>query len=185
MTTRKEDFSNLNGILKFEYAHGRTKANKLYYINDFYFTCAPKRPRMLSNDKLLFLTILDDYKNDTPRIIGRARTYGFNNSNNANSEMIKIYDWTEHYKYFVKLYNIEVIDTDIINGISLYEIIEEYISKTATKEDAAKAIFLDTKAKNPYRAYTQQSYRMITDQASYNINEKLDKSFKKFGKINL
>lgn len=93
----KNQKENLIGVLKFEYtSDNRADSNKEYFpniYNSFYFTCAPyneakpMRPKMLSKDKLLFITVMSKDKNgnNAPMIVGRARTYGFNEKKYRNS----------------------------------------------------------------------------------------------------
>lgn len=161
----KNKYKNLSGILKFEYCHGRINPHDLLNINNMYFTCSPKPARQLSSDKLLFLVILDDYKNENPKIIGRAQTHGFADQNVANQQMIQKYSRLSHYKYYVDLINTEVIKGTISNGIDLYDVINQFGLK----------MFPYTKAKNPYRAYAQQSYRIISNDATDYINNELER----------
>lgn len=163
MTTNQ--FKNLSGILKFEYSYGRTNPHDLLNFNNMYFTCSPKPARQLSNDKLLFLVILDDFQNEPPKIIGRSQTNGFTNQNVANQQIIQKYPRLSHYKYYVDLINTEVIKGSILDGLNLYDVIDHF----------KLSMFVNTKAKNPYRAYAQQSYRLISDDARDYINEELEK----------
>lgn len=153
------------GVLKFEYSHGRADTDDLLNINNKFITCSPKCPRMLSSDKLLFLVIIDEYnKKSSPKIIGRANTYGFVNTNIATQNMINKYSGLSHYKYYVELYNVEVIDKVIKDCIPLYDIIAQF----------QHSMFPHTIAKNPYRAYAQQSYRLISNSARDYINQLLN-----------
>ncbi len=157
----------LTGVLKFEYDNeerqrqdGKYKLNK---YKNFYFTCTPynqqkpRTPRMLSADKLLFLTVLtkDAKGNSIPRIVGRAKTYGFKEGNIADAEMKKEFNgWLEHFAYYVEMYNIEVIKGRVEEeGISLL--------------DVAKKVHLPN--------WRQASYRQLDDEATKYINELLDK----------
>ncbi|MBR1753666.1 MBL fold metallo-hydrolase [bacterium] len=164
---QKQNFNNLNGILKFEYFDKENDRHKLCEYNNNYITRSPKRPRQLTKDKLLFLTVLKPSKNESPIIIGRARTHGVDETNIINNE--------KEYPYYVSLYNIELIDTQIENCIPLYDIIEHF-------EKINRNPFEDSKAKNFYRAYAQQSYRLIIDDAKDYINKNLEEKFASYGK---
>lgn len=161
----KNQDKNLLGILKFEYCQGRTNPHDLLNINNMYFTCSPKPARQLSSDKLLFLVFLDDFKNDNPKIIGRAQTHGFIDQNIVNQQMIQKYSGLSHFKYYVDLINAEVIKGTISNGVDLYDVINQFGLK----------MFPYTKAKNPFLAYAQQSYRIISNDATNYINNELER----------
>lgn len=170
----KNQKENLIGVLKFEYtSDNRADSNKEYFpniYNSFYFTCAPyneakpMRPKMLSKDKLLFITVMSKDKNgnNAPMIVGRARTYGFNEKNIATAEMHKEHEWTKVFGFYVKLYNIEIIREPIKNCISL----------------------LDVKQKMPVPNWRQGSYRQLENVTMEYINNLLDKrELKTYNKI--
>ena len=79
--------------------------------------------------------------------------------------MIQKYSRLSHYKYYVDLINTEVIKGTINNGVDLYDVINKFGLK----------MFPYTKAKNPYRAYAQQSYRIISNDATDYINNELER----------
>lgn len=168
------DFDNLIGVLKFEgESNRRIESKQPYYPNEFdgfYFTCSPynhqkpRKPIMLSSDKLLFLTIMskDSKGNDAPMIVGRARTHGFNDNNRASEAMIAKYpDWLGYFAFYVKLYNVEIINANIENGISLYDI------KNKTTH---------------FPGWKQASYRKLTNETKNYINNLLEEKFEEFGK---
>lgn len=167
---------DLRSVLKFEYTDNYNQVYKPNIVNGFYFTSSPKNPRMLTSDKLLFMTvILENSSSDIgPVIIGRTRTYGFCKNNTADQDMIYHYPATEHFSKYVKLYNLEILNAPISEGIPLYDVIAKFGLNT----------YPSTKAKDPYKAYMQQSYREISQAAKDYINDELDKKIKKFGMLN-
>lgn len=58
-------------------------------------------------------------------IVGRALTTGFHESNKVTDEDIN-YDWMKEYPYYIKLYNVELIEKKAKFGISRKIMLEEY-----------------------------------------------------------
>lgn len=151
-----EEYEKLIGVLKFEYDSANlANKNDIYQPvkneKGIYFTCTPynekksKRPIMLSADKLLYITIITS---NIPYIVARAKTHGFNDSNIATPEMMRNFPWTEHYRYYVDLYDIEVINGCISMGIPL----------TAFQKDAIPC-------------WKQASYRRLSKDVTLKINK--------------
>ena len=159
----------MNAVLKFEYKHQREYTKDLFCTSSFFFTATPGSAPMLSKDKTLFLTIIDNDNNnkkDVPRIIGRAKIKTNSQEitdeiRNKYAEKIKEWRWNK----FVVLYDVQVIDGKIKQGIDLHSVIDKL----------GLSMFPNTTAKNPHFAYRQKSYRSISKEAEYYLNQELVK----------
>jgi HKD family nuclease len=176
----------VSAILKFEgAAHRRIDPNGIYEPNHFdlkgiYFTASSKSPRSLNEDTTVFLSVVSWDKSGagTPIIVGRAKTKGYDPLNVTDGYLIKEHPWAIDYRYYVELYDIEIVDTKIINCISLNDIIAEvgYRLYPNTENNTATPIAsLRTR-------HHQKAYITITPYAANRINTMLDFLFNQYGK---
>ncbi len=177
----------VSAILKFEgAAHRRVDPNSIYEPNHYdrkgiYFTASSKSPRSLNEDTTVFLSVVSWDKSGagTPIIVGRAKTKGYDPLNVTDNYLIKEHPWAIDYKYYVELYDIEIVDTKIINCISLNDIIAEvgYRLYPNTENNTATPISsLRTR-------HHQKAYIAITPYAANRINTMLDILFNQYGKL--
>ena len=111
---------------------------------------------MLTPDKELYLTFVDEERTRKPIVIGRAKTLGFIDSNIINDG--------SRFRYFVRLYDIELVKNFTEDGIPLSDIIGVF----------GLSMFPGSRASNPNNTYRQKSYRRISDEAKDYINRRLD-----------
>lgn len=90
-------------------------------------TCFPRHPRSIMKNDYIYLSAISCDKNNvaTPIIVARARTKGFNINNFASKDEIDSIDWLSDYPYYCELFNVEIINTEVKNCISLNSIIKE------------------------------------------------------------
>ena len=113
-------------------------------------------------------------------IVGRTKSKGYDSNNIVTDFDIRETEWLERYPYYVELYDIEIIDSEIVNGISLNDMIMQLktdlypntVGQNIGQEDIRKR-------------HHQKSHIRITSLAKDILNEKLDDLFNKYGKINL
>jgi len=175
-----------SAVLKFEgAAHRRLNPNEKYEPNfykdkGFFFTSSPFAPISLTADTVVFLSAVSRNKlgAGVPIVIGRAKTIGYDSKNVADSLMLKEHPWTKDYPYYIKLNNIEIIDTEIINGISLHDLIEKigYRLYPNSENDPTTSI-PSLKARHHQKAYIS-----ITAYAAKRVNAMLDDLFLRYGK---
>lgn len=176
----------VSAILKFEgAAHRRIDPNGIYEPNHYnrkgiYFTASSKSPRSLNEDTTVFLSVVSWDKSGagTPIIVGRAKTRGYDHLNVTDDYLIKEHPWAIDYKYYVELYDIEIVDAKIINCISLNDIIAEvgYRLYPNTENNPTTPI-------NSLRTrHHQKAYIAITSYAANRINTMLDILFNQYGK---
>ncbi len=176
----------LSAILKFEgAAHRRIDPNGFYEPNHYdrkriYFTASSKPPRSLNEDTAVFLSVVSWDKSGagTPIIVGRAKTKGYDPLNITDDYLIKEHPWAIDYKYYVELYDIETVDTKIINCISLNDIIAEvgYRLYPNTENNPATPI------PSLRIRHHQKAYIAITPYAANRINTMLEALFNQYGK---
>jgi hypothetical protein len=90
-------------------------------------TSFPRNPRSIEDMDFIYLSALSWDKNGvaTPMIVARANTLGFKVENVATEEDCKQYKWMSEYPYYVEIYDIEILNTEISNCISLDRLIRE------------------------------------------------------------
>ena len=179
----------ISAILKFEgAAHQRIDPDSKYepsrYNREkFYFTASSRFPRSLTKNTTIFLSAVSRDKSGAgiPIIVGRAKTKGFDPNNVADSAMIKEHPWAEKYPYYVELYDIETVDTKIVNCISLHSLIDEvgYKLYPKTKNDPMTLI------EKLRTRHHQKAYIAITPYAANRINMILEGLFEDYGKASL
>ncbi len=175
-----------SAILKFEgAANRRIDPNILYKPNLYnhkgiYFTASSKSPRSLNKDTTVFLSAVSWDKSGagTPIIVGRAKTKGYDRNNITDDNLIKEHPWTIDYKYYVELYDIETVDTKIINCISLNDIIAEVGYRLYPNTDNNPT----TPIPSLRTRHHQKAYIAITHYAANRINTMLEILFNQYGK---
>lgn len=178
--------ASIAAVLKFEgAAHRRIDPGEKYEPNHYdrkgiYFTASSKSPRSLTADTTVFLSAVSWDKSGAgvPIIVGRARTSGYDPNNVTDSALIKEHPWAVDYPFYVELYDIETVDTEIKNCVSLNDLIAEVGHKLypSTENDPATPI---TSLKTRHH---QKAYIAITPYAANRINTMLGSLFKKYGK---
>ena len=178
---------SVTAILKFEgAAHRRIDPNSIYKPNHYnrkgiYFTASSKPPRSLNEDTTVFLSVVSWDKSGagTPIIVGKAKTKGYDHLNVTDDYLIKEHPWAIDYKYYVELYDIEIVDAKIINCISLNDLIAEvgYRLYPNTENNPTTPI---TSLRTRHH---QKAYIAITPYAANRINTMLDILFNQYGKL--
>ncbi|MEA1962213.1 MAG: phospholipase D family protein [Bacillota bacterium] len=177
---------SISAVLKFEgAAHRRIDPDGKYEPNHYdrkgiYFTASSKSPRSLTADTTVFLSAVSWDKSGAgvPIIVGRAKTRGFDPDNVTDATLIKEHPWAVDYPFYVELYDIETVDTEIRNCVSLNDLIAEvgYKLYPSTEKNPATPIpSLKTR-------HHRKAYIAITTYAANRINAMLASLFKKYGK---
>lgn len=169
----------LNTIwIKFEgTANERTDSHQKYELfrinNDSdIITCFPVRPDVHDDDYFYLAVVSSDKeKRNTPMIMGRCRAY---KAERASEDLLKEHAWMKRYPYFCRLRDMEYLDTQIVNGISVFEMLSNigsdcFPSTEGTKKTIAELVDI----------YRQASHRRITARAK----EYLDSQFEQLSKV--
>jgi len=172
--------------LKFEgVANDRLNPDKKYWLftPDNYpqgITCFPTKNKpsgMKDGDYLYIAAISTDQKgNNTPIIIGRARTYGYEKENIADEIMKRFNPWTEHYSIFVRLYDVEYLDTAQKNGISLIDVIADVGTNTYPSTIGTSKTLQELRT-----THFQKSHMRITSQAKDYIDMRFEQKASQYG----
>lgn len=145
-----------------------------------YTTHFPRNPRGIESGITIYLSALsyDKKGNATPIIIGRAKSYGYSSDNIVQDSDKSQTIWLERYPYYVELYDIEIIDTKIVNGISLNTMIMQLGSDLypGTKNK-------DIRKEDIRKRHHQKSHIRITSTAKTFLDDKLDSLLKEYGKM--
>ncbi|UEL48303.1 phospholipase D family protein [Terrisporobacter hibernicus] len=183
----KEDLAKSGEIawIKFEGKSDNRTSNKFKYLphkiisKNMYITCFPKNPRGIENGVTIFLSKLsyDENGKSVPMIVGRAKSYGFNSSNIADDFDKKQAKWLEDYPYYVELYDIEIIDTEIVNGISLNTLIMQ-LGNDVFPNTVGKCLENEDIRKRTRR----RSHLRLTPMSKKYLDDKLECLLNKYGK---
>lgn len=176
----------ISAVLKFEgAAHRRIDPDGKYEPNYYdrkgiYFTSSSKSPRSLTSNTTVFLSAVswDKSKAGVPIIVGRAKTRGYDQKNVTDNAMIKEHPWAVDYPYYVELYDIEIVNTEIKNCISLNDLIAEVGHKLYPSTENDPSISIPS-LKMRHR---QKAYIAITPFAANRIHTMLKSLFTKYGK---
>ena len=166
-------------------ANERENPNEKYWLfkPDKYphgITCFPKnnKPSGINNGDYIYIAVVStDVKgNNTPIIVGRARTYGFEKENIADEAMRKLYTWTEHYSVFIRLYDTEYLNTEQKNGISLIDVIAEVGTDTYPTTIGTIKTLQELRT-----THYQKSHLRITSQAKDYIDMRFEQKARQYG----
>lgn len=148
--------------------------------NQINITCFPRNPRSISNGDKVFLCALSYDKNDiaTPMVVARARTKGFNSENVVEESMINEKGWMKEYPYYCELYDVEILDTEIRNCISLDNIIKEVGNNLYPNSIGTHISIAELKTR-----HHQKSHIRITSYAEDYIDNKFDELKAMYGWI--
>ncbi len=121
--------------LKFEGdAKDRYDGNNLYlptYVDEIssYATFFPanRKPTGIKQNAFIYIAVLttDNSGRNTPVIIARARTNGYEEGNIATDYMIAQNQWMSIWPNYVRLHNIESLNCNCADGISLMDMLAE------------------------------------------------------------
>ena len=181
--------SYILAVLKFEgAAHRRIDPNSKYKPEYYerlgiYFTASPVKPRSLTSAKTIFLSVISWDKSGagTPIIVGRAKTMGYEPDNVADYDLLSEHPWTDDYPYYIELYDIETVDTKIINCISLNDLIAEVGYRLYPNTENNPTTPIPSLRNRHFR----KTYIAITPYAANRINAMLEYLFNRYGKLSL
>ena len=107
-----------------------------------------------------------------------TKTRGYDPSNVTDNVLIKEHPWAVDYPYYVEMYDIETVDTEIKNCIFLNDLIAEvgYKLYPSTEGDPSTPI-----PRLKIRHH-QKAYIAITPYSANRIHTMLESLFKKYGK---
>lgn len=145
-----------------------TKVNRSNVMN---LTNFPIYPASIRNGDLIYLCAISWDKNGiaTPMVVARAKTTGANRDNKADNEMLSQYPWMQRYPYYIELYSIEIINTDVQNCISLHNILMEVGCNTYPSTINKKLTHAELRTR-----HYQKAYLRITPTAKSYIDSKFN-----------
>ncbi|MCA4751083.1 hypothetical protein ACFCW7_24080 [Paenibacillus glucanolyticus] len=140
-------------------------------------TFFPRRPRSIKQGQIVFMAVVsyDQYKYESPIIIGYGEAEGFEETNEIGRDD-RFYQATQgRYKYFIELKNGRYLNSPVKNRISIIQLRRDLGSNLYPTYKEHPSQILAT--------HHQQSHLQITDTArDYLINE-LNKLFQVHGCI--
>lgn len=187
--TNESKMENDNEVwLKFEgTGDKRVEADSKYEVvrlglDNKMVTCFPRRPRGIANNDYIYLAALSWDKNNvaTPMIVARARTTGFNVDNIASDDEINSIEWLRDYPYYCDLIDIEAINAEIKECISLNTIIKE-VGSNLYPGTIGKNVSVQEIRTRHY----QKSHIKITSTAKTFIDYKFEELKSKYGLLNI
>ena len=140
-----------------------------------------KRPRSVGDGALMFMGRLVKRPKDV-LIFGRA--VGVRHQpgrDDASPEDLILRDWKEIWPHYVRVHHGEFLAGTLANGVSLNELMDALGPDSfASTQRNARAGYGNTK---PRGAFRQQAAVELTPQALEWLNEKLERAFKRHGRI--
>lgn len=178
-------YGESKAVLKFEGQAGRRlDRNDKYTPNynefdNYFFTCSPFFPGSLTPDKTLYMTAIsyDKRGHGVPIIVGRAKTYGADRANISDDKMRQAYSWTSDFPYYIKIYDIEIVDAPIGDCVVLLDLIQD-IGANLYPSTIGEEVSIESLRARHHR----KSYIHITPAASHRIDQLLEMLFQKHGK---
>lgn len=143
-------------------------------------TSFPRNPRSIVDGDFIYLSALSRDKNSvaTPMIVARAKTKGFKVENTVTEEDCKQHIWRKEYPYYVEIHDIEILDTEIKNCISLDRLIRELGSDLYPSTQGIQLSVAELKSR-----HYQKSHLRLTASAKQYIDKLFDDLGKKVGII--
>lgn len=147
-------------------------------------TCFPEgtKPTGIQNGDYVYIAVVsqDSNGNNTPVIVGRGLTHGYEEGNRATSAMIEKYPWMEYYCWFVRLYNMEYIDAEIKYGISLLDLLASVGDGTYPSTVGKSRSFAELR-----QTHYHKSHMHLTQQAKKYLDDMFDLKTKQYGIIKI
>lgn len=143
-------------------------------------TSFPRNPRSIGDGDFIYLSALSWDKNNivTPMIVARASTKGFKSENVASKEDCKQYTWMSEYPFYVEIYDIEILNTEISNCISLDSLIRELGCDLYPSTQGKLLSIAELKSR-----HYQKSHLRLTASAKQYVDKMFDDIGKKYGVI--
>lgn len=118
----------------------------------------------------------DPYHKNQPVIVGRAKAVVFPGEKNVPQSWINKYPWMERYCYYCIIDNIEIINTQVSNGIPLSALWAEFGSDMYRSSFGKNESITDVAKKHHQKAHIR-----LTGNAKDFLDTKLDELGKKYG----
>lgn len=143
-------------------------------------TCFPanKKPTSFKEGDYVYIAVLSKDKNGKamPIIIARGRSHKFEPTQIADKELISKYKWMEHWPAYVILYDVELLDTELANGIN-HSILLGTLQNRVYESTKNKVVSME-KLKE---SHLQKSAIKLTCAAKQFIDEEFEKLKIKYG----
>lgn len=172
--------------LKFEgLSEDREDPNALYSFNRLEhppcdITCFPeaKKPTGIHSGDPIYMAVVtwDAKGRETPVIVGRCTTPGFEKENMATEQMIIDRPWMKRFPAYLVLQNLEFLTTAQKNGISLIELLG-----TIGTDLYPSTFGTGTPMSTLRTIHYQQSHLRITDVAARYIDSEFERLAKQYG----
>jgi hypothetical protein len=140
-----------------------------------------KKPRGVRDNAVIFMGRLVTGPNDI-LIFGRGLAMRYvDGRDDATNAEIEQRPWRERWPRYVRVHDVEFIEGNLSDGISLNELIERFgsYSFVSTKRNALAG----SGNTNPRRALSQQPAVELTPEAITWMNQRLDRCFENLGRI--
>ncbi len=140
-----------------------------------------KRPTGVKEGSVIFIARLTKDPKDI-RVFGRAIGMRYKpGRDDATFADIKLRTWKKIWPRYVRVHHAEFVSGSMVNGISLNDLMDTFKARSfkATKQNFAKG----TGNINPRKAYMQQAAVELSDEGFVWLNEQLETSFERHGKL--
>lgn len=141
----------------------------------------PRRPWRVQEGAVVYLARMVRGPKDH-RIYGRAIARAHDaERDEASAEEIAHREWKDHFRYYIRVDNVQLIDGPLSEGVSLYELVEalgpEAFQRTHERQLAGETDI------NPKRTYARQPDVLLTFTGAAWIEARLQEAFRRTGLV--
>lgn len=145
-------------------------------------TCFPasKKPTSFKEGDYVYIAVLSKDKNNKamPIIIARGRSHKFESNQIADKNLISEVDWIEQWPAYIILYDVEQLNTEIINGIkhsTLLNALQSQVYKSTINRNVS--------IEKLKESHLQKSSIRLTGIAKQFLDQEFDTLKEKYGVI--
>lgn len=145
-------------------------------------TCYPesKKPRRVREGDYVYIAVLseDEHGKQMPIIVARGRSHAFHEDQIAKGDLLKERVWIKDWPAYCILYDMERLDTEIVNGIKHSQVLASFQNQLYVSSKGGTRPIEKLKL-----CHLQKSAIQITNMAKEYIDHEFDKLAKKYGVI--
>jgi len=143
-----------------------------------YLSCYPWKASSVKEDDEIYLAALtkDNKDKNQPVIVGRGKLKAFSKENYVKDAWLSEYDWMDRYPYYCIIKEMQLLHTDVKNGVPLDDVLENLGSDTYVSSFGKNEITSAVAKKHHQKAHIR-----LTGNAKEFIDKELDKLEKLYG----
>jgi len=153
---------------------------ELTFISDTgeVITNFPQKPTGIKENAYIYIASVTTDKGgrNTPVVVARARTFGYDENNIVSEATMREYSWMHNYPYYIVLYDFEYLLCDVKDGISLIDVLAEVGSATYPNSKGAAKSLTELKT-----VHHQKDKLRITEECKVYLDARFDELAAEYG----